>query len=199
METRWKKMEYPYERYSISNQGQVRDDKTEKIKKAYPTGGNENRRYYTVSVYRDDIKKYAFVYLHRMVAEHFLPEPPESRYVINHKDNDTSNNSADNLEWLTQKENTQLRRRGISRKSTMNKGLGLMIHILGKRGAPIPRLADAFDLLYFTTYKIVNYQMEYLQVYELIKDEFRVTPDKILPHVKDMEVFERFISEYLDN
>ncbi len=43
-------------------------------------------------------------YVHRLVAEHFL-EMAEGCVVINHKDHDKSNNSVDNLEWCTQKEN----------------------------------------------------------------------------------------------
>ena len=43
-------------------------------------------------------------YLHRLVAEHFLLNPQNKKY-INHLDYDTSNNTVTNLEWCTQKEN----------------------------------------------------------------------------------------------
>ena len=44
--------------------------------------------------------------LHRLVAEVFIPNPdPKNKKVINHKDNNPSNNTADNLEWVTQSEN----------------------------------------------------------------------------------------------
>lgn len=43
-------------------------------------------------------------YVHRLVAEHFVPNCSGGEYV-NHKDYDTRNNRADNLEWCTQKQN----------------------------------------------------------------------------------------------
>jgi hypothetical protein len=46
------------------------------------------------------------VYVHRLVAEHFLGKPPEGS-VINHKDHDRSNNNASNLEWVSQAENVK--------------------------------------------------------------------------------------------
>lgn len=44
-------------------------------------------------------------YIHRLVAETFIPNPnnlPE----INHKDNNRKNNRVDNLEWVTAQQNT---------------------------------------------------------------------------------------------
>lgn len=43
--------------------------------------------------------------VHRLVAGHFLVKP-EGKDVINHIDNDRSNNCVTNLEWCTPKENT---------------------------------------------------------------------------------------------
>lgn len=42
--------------------------------------------------------------LHRLVAEAFIPNPLDLP-CINHKDEDKSNNTSDNLEWCTQKYN----------------------------------------------------------------------------------------------
>ena len=50
-------------------------------------------------------KKRTPIAIHRLVASAFL-EKPEGHDVVNHKDYDTHNNSADNLEWCTQKYNT---------------------------------------------------------------------------------------------
>lgn len=43
-------------------------------------------------------------YIHRLVAEHFVSNCSGGDYV-NHKDYDTHNNRADNLEWCTQRKN----------------------------------------------------------------------------------------------
>jgi hypothetical protein len=43
-------------------------------------------------------------YIHRLVAEHFIEKVDGAMYV-NHKDYDTQNNTADNLEWCTQRQN----------------------------------------------------------------------------------------------
>lgn len=44
-------------------------------------------------------------YIHRLVAEYFIPNPLNKKYV-NHKDCNRSNNDYTNLEWVTAKENT---------------------------------------------------------------------------------------------
>jgi hypothetical protein len=44
-------------------------------------------------------------YIHRLVAEHFIPNL-EGKKFVNHIDHDKSNNCVDNLEWVTAKENT---------------------------------------------------------------------------------------------
>ena len=47
-------------------------------------------------------------YVHRLVADAFLPPPPsEAHTQVNHKDGDPANNCADNLEWVTRSENVQ--------------------------------------------------------------------------------------------
>lgn len=48
--------------------------------------------------------QYYMKYVHRLVAKEFVPNP-HSYPIINHKDENKSNNNADNLEWCTIKYN----------------------------------------------------------------------------------------------
>lgn len=44
--------------------------------------------------------------VHRLLAEHFIPNPNNYKY-INHKDGNKSNNDIGNLEWCTHSQNIQ--------------------------------------------------------------------------------------------
>ncbi len=50
--------------------------------------------------------KFHTKYLHRLVAENFIPNP-NNLPQVNHKDCNKSNCEIDNLEWVTEKQNMQ--------------------------------------------------------------------------------------------
>ena len=54
--------------------------------------------YVRVSLHRKEF------YLHRVIAECFIPNPYNKR-TVNHKDGNKQNNTIDNLEWMTHSEN----------------------------------------------------------------------------------------------
>ena len=84
--------------YAISNKGRIYSYKSDKIL-SQQTGTfcspYPNEKY--VRVTRG--KEYHNLYIHLMVATYFVPNPSGKR-MVRHKDDDTFNNNADNLEWV---------------------------------------------------------------------------------------------------
>lgn len=72
----------------------------DKILTPHPNSNN----YLRVSMNLSGKNKDYFV--HRLVAECFIPNPDNKR-IVNHKDGNKSNNNASNLEWATSSENNR--------------------------------------------------------------------------------------------
>ena len=90
---------YPeLDKYLVSNTGEVKHKRTDRILKGSKVNG-----YRFVLLNRDDSTKRNCL-IHRLVAETFL-ENPEKKPVVNHKDTNILNNHLSNLEWVTYKEN----------------------------------------------------------------------------------------------
>lgn len=71
--------------------------------------------YLKIGLTKNKIRKYYFI--HRLVAETFIPNP-NNYPCVNHKDCNTSNNCINNLEWITHKDNNNYRDRNIKAKLT---------------------------------------------------------------------------------
>ena len=82
--------------YQVSNQARVRNNKGKILKQSVKVGKCVYYKY--VKLYKDG--QYRQGYIHRMMAECFLPNP-NNLPIINHKDEDGTNNRLDNLEWCT--------------------------------------------------------------------------------------------------
>ena len=93
----WKKIERN-SNYSINENGEVRNDKTGKIKTPFV---NKRNGYLIVDLYKNN--KSEKVPVHRLVAEAFIPNP-EGKLTVDHADGNRQNNSIDNLRWATYSE-----------------------------------------------------------------------------------------------
>lgn len=82
------------EDYEITPEGEVINRRSGRVLKGQPNG----KGYLRVSIGGQ------LRFVHRMVAEKYIPNP-EGKEQVNHKDGNKLNNRADNLEWVTNQEN----------------------------------------------------------------------------------------------
>lgn len=61
--------------------------------------------YFTIGLFYAP-KKGITTYVHRLVAQHFIPNP-ELKPQVNHKNTNKLDNNVNNLEWATRSENIQ--------------------------------------------------------------------------------------------
>lgn len=96
---KWKDINEYEGYYQISNNGQVKNVKTNIIL----TGDINSAGYKRITLY-SPIKKRFFI--HRLVAEHFCNKPLNYKeLVVNHIDGNKLNNNYKNLEFVTRSEN----------------------------------------------------------------------------------------------
>jgi len=99
----WKRIEDCND-YEISNHGNVKSFICSNTKILKP--GKNNHGYLLVVLMNDEGDRKTKM-IHKLVAEHFLNHIPSGfEAVINHKDFNKENNKHDNLEIVTQRENT---------------------------------------------------------------------------------------------
>lgn len=95
--------------YQVSNLGRIKrvehsDRLGHVFRERLLTITPDKRGYARVHLSKDGVAEWISV--HRIVAKAFVPQKPGCN-VVNHLDNNPSNNSADNLEWTTSKGNMQ--------------------------------------------------------------------------------------------
>ena len=96
MEEIWKDaIDYPG--YQVSNLGRVRDDNG--IRHQWPHKG-----YWVCKIFVNGVR--TRVYVHRLIATAFV-EGKKDGLEVNHKNAIKSDNSIDNLEWVTRSENVK--------------------------------------------------------------------------------------------
>ena len=101
--------------YSVSNFGNVKNNKTNRIMKLNVKGG-----YYHISLNNDNCKKTLKV--HRLVALAFI-ENPENKPEVNHINKNKLDNFINNLEWATRKKQNKHRIIDLIITSNKNKSI----------------------------------------------------------------------------
>ena len=86
--------------YEVSNHGDVRNI----VSGRTLCHRNNGNGYVRIELWKDH--KGRKFYVHRLVAEAFIPKP-EGCTEVNHKDLNRANNAVSNLEWVTSSENTR--------------------------------------------------------------------------------------------
>lgn len=89
--------------YEIDRKGNVYSIITTRSRRKGLIKQQKNKTgYLRVNLYKNGCSKKYFI--HRLVAQVFIPNP-ENKPNVNHKDCNIENNSVENLEWCTQSEN----------------------------------------------------------------------------------------------
>lgn len=89
-----------FENYSITKEGNVINTRTGKVR---ALDLNKKLGYYQVDLYKNN--KRTKHYIHRLVAQAYIPNPDDLPEV-NHKDSDRTNNHVSNLEWVSSSGNS---------------------------------------------------------------------------------------------
>ena len=115
----WKTI-YCNENYEVSNLGRVRNKETLRIRSC------EHRNKYPVFIYFKNKKRYK-VFVHKLVVIAFImPNYEGSGLVINHINEDRSDNRLSNLEVITLRQNGI---HSINKNKTTSKHIGVYLNV----------------------------------------------------------------------
>ena len=140
-----------FESYKISNLGRVLNKDGIELKQKTKT----NSGYLQIHLW--DGTKHHHKYIHRLIAEAFLPNPNNYR-TVNHKDGNKTNNTLDNLEWCSdERQQREAFRLGLKKKVGRYLSDELIFTIYDyffKKNIKPRRISEILDLPFGTVKKI---------------------------------------------
>ena len=161
-----------FEDYEVSDLGRIRVKETQKILKQSMNGDP----YYQVTLKNKTTgKKYQSV-THRLIAREFCPnDDPEHKKIVDHKNNNSLDNKASNLEWVTQKENLRRSRERDGHKP--RKKTPCMCVETGKRYESIAEASRDTGIRYYSIWSSMmkDRHMHGLHFVDLSKGKNRYT------------------------
>jgi hypothetical protein len=134
--TEWKIIK-KYSNYSVSNDGNIKNNTTQRILKYYIRNG-----YKSITLSVNNKKK--TLNIHTIVAEQFLVKP-HGVYVVNHINEDKLDNRVINLEYTTYRENTMHSMTSNRSRNTMLFELNDFKEIPGYSQYMISRNGDVYS------------------------------------------------------
>lgn len=138
----WKNIKEYEGLYQISNFGNVKSIRSNKILKV-----NKSNEYDMVTLFKNGKRK--FLYIHRLVAENFIKNPNKLE-CVNHKDENKKNNEITNLEWCSKKYNCNYGKRNEKVSKSLSK---YKIIQKDKNGRVIKIWENIWELEHNTKYK----------------------------------------------
>jgi hypothetical protein len=156
------------ENYEVSVEGQVRNKKFNRLLKSYLCGD-----YLGLRMGNSKSKKF---YIHRLVAEAFLPSPTDD-CVVDHIDRNRMNNHASNLRWVSRSVNGINRTlEGKARKSN-KQGEHHIKRVMTNRQIT-PSFAVVFDCADFKHYSLHKSIEDAIKSRDSIIKQYAVSPSK---------------------
>jgi len=113
----------------------------------------KNRKGYAQTRLRKD-GEYLNVKIHRLVANAFIPNP-KNKPQVNHKDGNKANNAIENLEWVTNQENTDHAVRSGYKQKKLNE---YQVRVIRQLGSDMrqPIIAELFGICQQTVSEIIT-------------------------------------------
>lgn len=146
----WKPVKESDGRYMISSDGRVFSRSSNRMLRPADNGYGYKKTILRIG------GRAACRYIHRLVAEAFLPRLP-GQTEVDHIDGNRVNNCVSNLRWVTHSENQlNMTQRGRNNKAKLSVEAVRMIRKRSAEGVSGPKIAREFGITHPAVYKILR-------------------------------------------